>query len=86
MAEVSPNRELGTQNAGKLTIGAVYGDSSMLYNGRVACVKIYNTGFTDDEAMAATKNWECPHEPGKMLVVVVSKVLYVLVMVVMMVV
>lgn len=44
-------------------------------------MRIYNTALTDDEAKAATKNWECPHEPGK-VVVVVDKVVVVVVMVV----
>ena len=67
MAQVSPGRELGTQSSGSLTVGAYYGRVSRTYDGRIACLKIYNTAFTDDEAIAATKNWECPHGPGKML-------------------
>ena len=70
MAQVSPDRELGTQSSGSLTVGAYYGDYGDVlwaYDGRIACLKIYNTAFTDDEAIAATKNWECPHGPGKSL-------------------
>ncbi|CAB3982033.1 Hypothetical predicted protein, partial [Paramuricea clavata] len=63
-ASFSPARELGTQSNRALTIGALLNSDQHVYNGRVACLKIYNTAFTDDEVQAFSKNWECPHEPA----------------------
>jgi hypothetical protein len=57
-----------------LTIGALLSGDKRVYNGRVACLKIYNTAFTDDEVQAFSENWECPHEPGKIGVVVMVSV------------
>lgn len=59
-------QELGTESGLTLTIGAIAEDNRF-YNGRVACLKIYNTALTDEEVKALSENWACPHEPGKIL-------------------
>ena len=57
-------KELGTGSSLKLTSGAVEGNSSR-YNGRIACLRIYNTALTDEEVKVVSQDLECPHEPGK---------------------
>jgi hypothetical protein len=50
------------------------GSESYPYNGRVACLRIYNTAFTDEEVAAFSESWDCPHEPGKRLMMVVMMI------------
>ena len=45
----------------------MFGYESYTFNGRIACLKIYNTAFTDEEVAAVSENWGCPDEPGKMV-------------------
>jgi hypothetical protein len=66
---VGNGQELGTQSNQDLTLGVVRNGDLRAYNGRVACLRIYNTAFTDKEVKTFSENWECPNEPGKNMVV-----------------
>ncbi|XP_028404816.1 uncharacterized protein LOC114527381 [Dendronephthya gigantea] len=62
-------QQLGTSSSFQLTSGVTYKNhhyqrDTRVYNGRIACLKIYNTAFTDDEVKTFSENWECPHEPA----------------------
>ena len=65
-------KELRTSNYLALTIGAIANvnmNDQNAFNGRIACVRIYNTAFTDNDVKRFSEDWECPHEPGKIAVV-----------------
>ena len=49
---------------GVLQIGAVSGDYRY-FNGRVACVRVFNLALTEDEVEREMEDWKCPEKPGK---------------------
>ena len=49
---------------GVLQIGAVSRDYRY-FNGRVACVRVFNLALTEDEVEREMEDWKCPEKPGK---------------------
>ncbi|XP_028407311.1 uncharacterized protein LOC114529940 [Dendronephthya gigantea] len=63
----SSAQELRTSNNLQLTLGSITNanmEDHNAFNGRIACVRIYNTAFTDEDVKKFSENWECPHEPA----------------------